>query len=444
MSTGRVGAGRAEGGRAGAGRVGAGRVGAAHVGARRAAGAGVPDTRGPSPAGDAGPAGGTLRVMLVTTDAWLGGAEVQVATLARALMRRGHEVLWVSLQDPAGDDHPEAPRQGIPFTHLGMRRGRPDPRGALRFASLVRRFRPDVVHSHMVHANLLARAARLLARVPVQVSTAHSIWEGPRWREVAYRLTDPLCTLTTNVSQAGVDRYVRVGATPKEKIRYHPNGLDIAAYAPDGAARSRIRAELGVRDGFLWLAAGSLLPPKDYPTMLAAAARLRGRMPGFVLAVAGEGPQRESLLETQQALRLDDGTVRFLGSRGDLPDLMRAADAFVMSSAYEGLPMVLLEASAAALPIVATDVGGNKEVVLSGETGLVVPSGDADALAAAMRRVMTMPAARRQAWGRTAREHVASGYGVERVVDRWLEVYRELLPAQARRRVRQGSRTPVA
>ena len=391
-------------------------------------------------------AGSSLRVLLVTTDAWLGGAEVQVATLARALMRRGHEVLWASLQDPA-NIYPQAPREGIPFEHLGMRRGRPDPRGALRLAALVRRFRPDVVHSHMVHANLLARAARVIARVPVQISTAHSIWEGPRWREVAYRLTDPLCTLTTNVSQAGVDRYVRVGAAPDEKIRHHPNGLDVDAYAPDEDARARTRAELGVNGAFLWLAAGSLLPPKDYPNMLEAAARLAERRPGFVLAVAGEGPQRASLLETRAALGLDDGTVRFLGSRDDLPDLMRAADGFVMSSAYEGLPMVLLEASAAALPIVTTDVGGNKEVVRAGETGLVVSPGDPEELATGMRRVMTMPAARRRAWGEAAREEVVRRYGVERVVDRWLALYRELLPRQAGERAsrrRDGPQAPAA
>ncbi len=380
-----------------------------------------------------------LRVLFVTTDFGHGGAERQVELLAREMARRGQRVCWASLQD-AGSFDSEIDLTGLDTVGLGMRRGVPDPRGALRLAAVLRSFRPDVLHSHMVHANLLARVARLFARVPVQLSTAHNVSEGARWREIAYRLTDPLCTLTTNVSRAAVARYVRVGAAPAGKIRYLPNGLDPALFGPDPEARARMRAELGVGDAFVWLAVGRLADAKDYPTLLAAADRLRRRGRPVRVLVAGDGPERGALLAQREALGLSADEVRLLGARNDVPDLMRAADGYVMASAWEGLPMVLLEASAAGLPLVATDVGGNREVVLHGVSGLVVPPGDAAALAGAMAQVMALPAGERAAWGRAARRHVDEEYDLERVVGRWLELYHELLAQGASAR-RPGART---
>jgi glycosyltransferase involved in cell wall biosynthesis len=123
--------------------------------------------------------------------------------------------------------------------------------------------------------------------------------------------------------------------------------------------------------------------------------------------------------------------VRFMGVRDDIPDLMNAADAQVLSSSMEGMPLVLQEASAIGLPIVATDVGGNAEVVRSGHSGLIVPPNDSQALADAMRSVMAMTPQQRAAMGRVGRQHVESNYDINRVLDRWEEIYRELLEAKS-------------
>jgi len=376
------------------------------------------------------PPGGGLRILLVSTEFGLGGAERQVQLLARAFAERGHEVRWAGLQDP-GPFLGDVSAIGIPIIGLGMRRGRADLRGIVRLAREVQRFRPHVVHSHMVHANLLARVTRLAVPMPVLIATAHNVNEGPRWRELAYRLTDPLCTLTTNVSRAAVERYIRVGAVPARKIRYVPNGLDLSRLAPiEPAARRALRPELGPDGAFLWLAAGRLADAKDYPTMLRGVLRLLRERPGAALAVAGDGPERAALEALRRELCLPAERVRFLGVRHDLPALMQAADAFVMSSAWEGLPMVLLEASASRLPVVATAVGGNPEAVLDGRSGSLVPPREPAALAAAMLRVMAMPDAARAAWGEAGRRHVEREYGLERVVDGWLDTYRELLPVR--------------
>jgi glycosyltransferase involved in cell wall biosynthesis len=315
---------------------------------------------------------------------------------------------------------------GIPVFCLGIRRKLPDPRPALRLARLIRERRPHIVHSHTVHANLLARVVRPLAAVRVLVCTAHSIDEGGRLRQLLYRLTDPFCDLTTQVSQAGLERYVRVGAVPAGKIRFIPNGVDTARFKPERKARLALRKELGVEGSFVWLAVGRLEPPKDYPNLLKAFARVAAEQAGAVLLIAGDGPLRPAAQELARELGLER-RVTFLGIRRDVPQLMNAADAYVMSSAWEGMPMVLLEASASGLPIVATDVGGNPEVVVEGESGFLVPATDHEALAAAMLRLMRLPEEERRRMGEAGRRHVETNYALDRVVDRWEELYRELL-----------------
>lgn len=373
-----------------------------------------------------------FRILLVTTSLIRGGAETQVYLLAKGFAARGHAVRVVSMLAPEAYVD-ELAVAGVEVVSLGLTRGAIDPRGPLRLAREVRRWRPDVVHSHMVHANLLARLARPLAWAPVQVSTAHNLDEGARWREVAYRATDALCTLTTNVCRAGADRYVRIGATPRRKMRPMPNGIVVDALRRTPERRARARDALGLGVRFVWLAVGRIEPQKDWPTMLRAVAAEREAGAGARLLVVGEGAQASAVQADRDALGLGDDDVRFLGARGDVPDLMAAADGYLMSSAWEGLPLVLLEASAAELPIVATDVGGNDEIVLDGHTGYLVPSRDPAALAAAMARLRTADEGTRVAMGRRALAHVRETFDIERVTDRWVDLYRELLD-DARRR----------
>lgn len=376
-----------------------------------------------------------LRIQLVSTSLMLGGAELQVFHLASELKRRGHEVSVVSMRQPEALTE-ELERLEVPHDSLAMRRGVADPRGLFRLARLIRAWRPDVVHSHMVHANLLSRVCRLLAPIPVLISTAHSISEGARWREIAYRLTDRLCDLTTNVCQDCVKHFVAVGAAPKDRIRYVPNGLDLTGFEVRPAVRTLKREELGVSpDTFLWLAVGYLDTPKDYPTLIAAARRVSlalgtkyvsAERP-FKVVVAGTGPLRERLASMVEGAGLRPAEFVFLGQRTDVPELMAAADGFVMSSAWEGLPMVLLEAGASRLPAVVTDVGGCREVVVDGVTGLISPPHDPDALANAMLTLGGSSPEALISMGRRAREHVEANFGLHSVVDRWEAIYEELL-----------------
>jgi glycosyltransferase involved in cell wall biosynthesis len=371
----------------------------------------------------------STRILIIATGLNRGGAETQVFHLAMNLRARGWEAEVVSLLAD-GSLTNQFREAKIPVHELGMHRGVPDPRAILRLRRIILSFRPDILHTHMVHSNLLGRVARLFTPVPVVISTAHSITEGAQWRELAYRITDPLADLTTIVSNAAAARYIRVGAVPERKLKTVPNGVDLEAFKPNAEHRGILRAELDLGDRFVWLAVGRLDTPKDYPNLLAAVSRLKDR--SHLLLIAGDGPLREFTEGLAAELGVSE-QVRFLGIRKDVPQLMAAADAYVMSSAWEGLPMVLLEAAASALPIVTTAVGGTDEIVRDGMNGFLASAKHAGALAEAMQRMEQLPVESRLSMGLAGRDHVTKNYSLSAVVDQWEEIYHALLQRKCAR-----------
>jgi glycosyltransferase involved in cell wall biosynthesis len=275
----------------------------------------------------------------------------------------------------------------------------------------------------MVHANLLARLSRLIAPAPLVISTIHNENEGPQWRYVAYRLTDRLSDVTTAVSQVAQVEATRRGAALAGSIAVVPNGLNTAPYAANAAARARTRAALDLGDRFTWLTVGRLVPEKGYPDMFAAFAQALRQYPMARLLIAGEGRLEEEIRGEASRRGLAD-SVELLGLRPDVPDLMQAADGFLMTSLWEGLPMVLLEAGASGLPVVATDVGGTRDAVLDGVSGHVTTPGSPAATARALESVMGMREADRQAMGNAGRRHIHGAFEIRAVADRWEPLYR--------------------
>jgi glycosyltransferase involved in cell wall biosynthesis len=365
------------------------------------------------------------RVALLTTNLAPGGAETQVCQLALALRRRGWAPAVVSLLPPSAFEA-DLSRAGVEVFSAAMRPGKADWRGLARLAAILFRLRPQLLHSHMFHANLLARLARLFLPFPVVISSLHSAAESARGgrsvrlRDLAYRLTDPLADMVAAVSRATAERHAGGRAVPRRKLRVVPNGVDTTVYRPDLERRAAARRQLELGTGFVWLAAGRLMWKKDYPALLQAFRQ----QAGATLLIAGEGPQEAELRQLAATLAVD---TRFLGRRNDIPALMNAADAFVLSSLVEGLPVALLEAAASGLPAVATAAGGAGEIVRDGETGFVVPPGDPELLAAAMSRLATLSPEARLAMSRAARAQAAARFDMATVASQWEDVYRELL-----------------
>lgn len=362
------------------------------------------------------------RVLFLITSFDYAGAESQIMHLCKGLRSRNYEIALVSMIQPVAylDELKEL---GVEVYSLDMRKGIPDLRAIARLRRLIIRFRPDVVHSHLVHANLLARITRIVVRMPLLICTAHNINEGGKFRELLYRITDRLCELTTNVSQEAVNRYIDIRIAPKHKMKLVPNGIVVDQFKGLIDYEGHVRRELGIRsDEFIWLAVGRLVPVKDYENMITAFSRVIGKQSNSVLLIVGIGPDREALEQLCVTLQVQQ-QVKFLGLRRDISSLMSVADAFLLSSKWEGLPMVLLEACASGLPIVATDVGGNKEVVHEGLNGYLAMPNDSQQLSDRMNDLMSYSPIALQQMGEWGRNYVDKYFNMDVIIEQWTSIY---------------------
>ncbi|MDR3739979.1 MAG: glycosyltransferase [Terracidiphilus sp.] len=353
----------------------------------------------------------------------IGGAERQVLVLAEGLAARGWRITVVALTGSGGTAAAALRAHGVGYISLKMRKGLADPRGLWRFVRWASKDRPDIVHGHLPHAACFARWSRLLVSGTAVLDTVHTANTGGLGRRWGYRISDRLTDVVTAVSNAAADAYLAQNMVNSRHLRVIPNGIDLTQWTRAPHTNEGLRAKLGVRAEFLWLAAGRMEPVKDYPTLLHAIAMLDEPVH---LAIAGSGKCYEAIRDLADELHIRS-RISFLGFQDDLKQWMLAANGFVLSSLWEGLPMAIMEASACELPIVATDVSGVREVVLPGETGFLAPSADPAALADAMRKLAHMSAKQRTAMGAVGRRFIATRYSLGYVLDRWESIYNELL-----------------
>ncbi|BAN26925.1 glycosyltransferase [Caballeronia insecticola] len=383
--------------------------------------------------------------MFVITGLNLGGAESQLVLLVRGLKQIGWDVSVVSMIEPKYFVQDFAD-MGIEVITLKMAPGKPDARALWRLAKLVWSWQPDILHSHMVHANIFVRIARMLfPRIPV-VSTAHNIneLEGSYGRLVAYRLTRHLSHYTSSVSAAAYQHYVSLKMINPKKGGFVPNGIDLERFRYDAARREALRDALGVGDRFVWLAIGRLVPAKDFSNLIRAVAYLRDRgLSNMQVLLAGEGPEQAELLRKCAEAKLESH-IRFLGPRQDVPDLMSAADAVVLSSAWEGMPMVILEAMAASRMVVATNVGGVSELLPFGGADALAPPADPAALADRMQHAMQLSREEADAVGQRGRAFVEGNFDINKVARDWDGIYRHLANSTTARHAVPRATVPAA
>ena len=281
----------------------------------------------------------------------------------------------------------------------------------------------------MFHGIMTARIAGLLWRLSANVSSIRSE-RHHRFREWLLGATDRLTDAVTIMSRRLANELIRRRIATSAHTHVIPNGVSVARFGLADEDRVGSREELAVtEEQFLWIAAGRLVPEKDYSTLLRAFASLSKCRPYARLMIAGDGPLRNKLSSLIQRLGLDT-RVQLLGLRQDMPTLYAASDALVLSSAWEGMPGVVLEAMAARLPVVATSVGAIPEIVEDGTHGFIVLPKDPTLLAGAMQRVMDLPAESRREIGEKARSRIEQEFLPDRVVDMWEDLFERLLRAK--------------
>jgi glycosyltransferase involved in cell wall biosynthesis len=249
-------------------------------------------------------------------------------------------------------------------------------------------------------------------------------------RMLAYRLTDALSEHTVTVSQAAADRFVRMKAIPKHKCLVRTNGIDTAEFAPDAGRRTATREVMGAGTSFVWLSAGRITPAKDFPNLLRAFQLVRNDMRDAELWIAGAPMDAKTVISADGVShhffvmageKRSQEHVRWLGLRRDMPALLDAADGFVLGSAWEGMPLVVGEAMAMEKLVVATDVGGVRELL--GDAGALIPAKDPQALARAMLATMRRSREERVQLGDAARERIVGHFSVDASADWWEALY---------------------
>ncbi|GJG93497.1 glycosyltransferase [Cupriavidus pauculus] len=363
-----------------------------------------------------------MRILFVTTGLRMGGAEQQVSALAREFLERGHRVALISLTPDCEVPMPDA----VERLMLDMRKTPLSMARTLVIAhDFARKWQPDIVNSHMFHANVFARVLARFTGLPPLICAAHSFSEGGKLRMTLYRLTNHWCALTTQVSETSLEEMVRAHAVTRDRVRVMYNGIDTVKFQPDGMLRDQTRAQLGIESGTrVIINIGRLAAEKAQVALVDAFQRLDRSVPTRLL-IAGDGPQRQALASRIAHHGLQD-SVQLLGTRHDIPALLNAADLFALSSRVEGMPLVLAEALACECPVVSTAAPGVAELL--GELGTIVPLDDADALAHAMHRSLTTED-RASAQRQIGRARIIKHFGIAAAADRWLELYGQITGA---------------
>ena len=376
-----------------------------------------------------------------------GGAERLLVDTARLIDRARFDFRVYTLF-PIRRDYEAALRElAVAEECLGLHGPTDLVRGVRGLLRAWRQHRPQVVHTHLLAAHLTGRLAAKLADLPV-VSTLHGLdyaaevrLANPRIsrvKQLILRAAEAASIAVSDTRVVAVSECVARAAhstlwVPRRRIDVIPNAVDTSRFRPDPDDRVAMRASMGVAASTpLILCVGRLTPEKGHETLLRAMHDLRARGDDCQLLLVGEGPLRPGLERQARELGLG-GNVHFMGQRWDVPSLLHAADILALPSLHEGFGLVLAEALASGVPVVASRTGPVPEIVREEETGLLFAPGDSRGLAATLHRLLAAPALRRE-MGCRGRVDAVARFALPAMVHRLESLYERVTEADPRGR----------
>lgn len=355
-----------------------------------------------------------MNIIYVITGLKIGGAETQVSSIIDKMFAMGHTVTLISLTGTVCI----SPKSNVEIISLGLNKR---PLSLMKAIVDIRRIiinkQPDVVHSHMIHANILTRLVRIFCPIKKLVCTAHSNFEGAGVINKIYRYTNFLSDVFTNVSHTAIDSFIEQGIVKKDEMKCVYNGVDFKRFSFSSVDRGFIRKEFGIDESTkLLLAVGRLTEAKDYPNLLRAMSLILDDDDSVKLIIVGDGELKGKIYQSILDLDLEEN-VMLVGSRHDVERFMSAADCLVIASRWEGFGLVAVEAFGCGCPVVATDCGGMKEIVGNG----VVPVSDHYALA---REVMAVFSSNDKVSYDKYREVVMTKFDLDSIARKWISIYK--------------------
>jgi L-malate glycosyltransferase len=369
-----------------------------------------------------------LTVCQVLHGLWVGGAEVLAARLARQLSGSCRFV-FVCL-DQLGSLGQQLRNDGFPVHVLNRHPGF-DWSCSRHLANLLRRERVDVVHAHQYTPFFYGMMARLLYRRPPVLFTEHGRHQPDyprRKRSIANRLFLRRHDRVVGVGEAVRQALIQNEGIPADRVGVIYNGINLAPFAKGTPDRAALRREIGVgAQDLVIFQVARLDYLKDHATAIRALAHVVQRRKDAKLVLVGEGPELGSIQEVVRRFQLESN-VRFLGLRTDVARLLSAADLFLLTSISEGIPLTVIEAMAAGIPVVATRVGGLAEVVADGQTGLLAAAGDDVGLAQHILHLAANPALAQQ-MGQCGKVRAQQAFSEDQMHGQYVQLYQEMLRA---------------
>lgn len=366
-----------------------------------------------------------IRLLLIIPTLVRGGAEKQLTLLAKALPRDEFDV-HVAVLTHSGPLESELADADIPVTVIG-KHWKLDPLSFWRLLRHMRQLRPQIVHTWLFAANAYGRQAAFLAGVPQVIAGERCVdpWKSPLQLWIDRMLARKTDLIITNSS--GVEEFYVSRGLPAEKFLIIPNGI-AAAPRVEATPRAALLNELGLPPGARLIGAvGRLWPQKRIKDLIWAADLLKSTRDDTHLLIVGDGPQRWRLERYREQNKVTDH-VHFLGERDDVSRLMPHFDVLWLGSEYEGQSNAIMEAMACGVPVIATDIAGNRDLVVPDVTGYLVPLGDRFEFTRRTHWLLDDEELRRR-MGRAGQERMRSEFTVGKMVSRYAEAYRALVAA---------------
>ncbi len=362
----------------------------------------------------------SLRLLYIIDSLRIGGAETLLLDLLDEAQKRGDQAK-VAYFTP-GPLEEEVARRGVDAVRLSQH-GLRDPRAMLRALRLMRDWNPNIVHTHLTKSDLVGQlAARCLSRHRVMTLHNTDPWRKKRVLSGVFRTitsgADACLAVTENVA----DHVAHYGGYKRDRIEVVENGVDLDRFSA-GQAQPMDLSRFGVPKNAVVLAKiGRITAQKDHENFLQAISQLRDQNQNMHALIVGDGELSGVVRERAHSLGLGDDQLTFTGNLRDMPGLLAAIDIFVLASKWEGLPMALLEAMAAEVPVVSTAVGGIPDLIKDGINGILVAPSDPSALADALEH-MIADADARKLLGEVGRDTVESRYSGAAMMDRLWSIY---------------------
>ena len=358
-----------------------------------------------------------MKILYVVTGLGLGGAEKVVIDIADQMNNLGHDVKIAYL---TGKVIVRPQSNSIELIPLELNSFVDFYKASKQYHNLLKHFQPDVIHAHMVHANIFTRLNRIIITHNYKlISTAHSNNEGGQARMIAYRLTHQLSNVTTNVSKKASEEFVKRHAVPKNGIVTVYNGIDLDKFKYTNSIDN-------LSEKITYISVGRFHDAKDYPNLLSAFSELKNKQLHREIELLIVGQTDDVIYPKLQEFIIKnnlESAVKILGKKDNIPELLSHANCFILSSKYEGFGLVVAEAMASGTFVIATDCGGSAEIL--GDTGILVPPQDSKALAEAIKQAVSKTSLEIQENNLKARQRVEELFSLERSVQNWLKLYEQ-------------------